>query len=51
MGRLLHYMSVTGEQLAFHDDIDNSEPVEFLAQAVSEDEIKSFLIEKATDIF
>lgn len=39
------------EQLAFHNDIDYSEPVEFLAPPVSEDEIKDFLIDKATDIW
>jgi hypothetical protein len=38
------------EQLAFHKDIDYSEPVEFLTAAPSEAEIKQFLIEKATDI-
>jgi hypothetical protein len=39
------------EQLAFHDDIDYSEPVEFLVPPVHDDEIKNFLIDKATDIF
>lgn len=39
------------EQLAFHKDIDYSELVEFLVQPIDEDEIKSFLIDKATDIF
>lgn len=39
------------EQLTFHDDIDYSEPVEFLGQQVPEDEIKDFLIDKATDIW
>ena len=41
------------EQLAFHDDIDYSEPVEFMVQPVpeDEDEIKNFLIDKATDLF
>ncbi len=39
------------QQLAFHQDIDYSEPVEFLIPAVPDNEIKSFLIDKATDIF
>ena len=39
------------EQLAFHKDIDYSEPVEFLVQPVPGDEIKNFLIDKATDIW
>jgi len=39
------------QQLAFHKDIDYSEAVEFLVPPVSEEEIKSFLIDKATDIF
>jgi len=39
------------EQLSFHKDIDYSEPVEFLVQPVPDDEIKAFLIDKATDIF
>lgn len=39
------------QQLAFHKDIDYSEAVEFLVPPVSDDEIKSFLIDKATDIF
>jgi len=38
------------EQLAFHKDIDYSEPVEYLVPAVSEEEIKSFLIDKALEI-
>lgn len=38
------------EQLAFHKDIDYSEPVEFLAPAPSNKEIKQFLIDKAIDI-
>ena len=38
------------EQLAFHKDIDYSEPVEFLGQAPSETEIKQFLIDRAIDI-
>lgn len=39
------------QQLAFHKDIDYSEAVEFLIPPVSDEEIKSFLIDKATDIF
>lgn len=39
------------EQLAFHKDIDYTEPVEFLVQPVPDDEIKAFLIDKATDIW
>lgn len=38
------------EQLAFHKDIDHSEPIEYLIPALSEDEIKKFLIDQATDI-
>lgn len=38
------------EQLAFHKDIDYSEPVEYMVPAVSEEEIKSFLIDKAIEI-
>lgn len=38
------------EQLAFHKDIDYSEPIEYLTTPVSEVEIKNFLIEKAIDI-
>jgi len=39
------------QQLAFHKDIDYSEPVEYLVQPIPDDQIKSFLIDKATDIF
>ena len=39
------------QQLAFHKDIDYTEPVEFIITAVPEDEIKEFLIDKATDLF
>lgn len=39
------------EQLSFHKDIDYSETVEFLVPPVPDDEIKAFLIDKATDIF
>jgi hypothetical protein len=38
-------------QLSYFDDIDYSEPVEFIGPAVSEGEIKEFLIEKAIDLF
>lgn len=38
-------------QLSYFDDMDYSEPVEYLVQPVPSDEIKSFLIDKATDIF
>ena len=38
------------EQLAFHKDIDHSEPIDYIVPAVSEDEIKQFLIDQATDI-
>ena len=38
------------EQLSFHKDIDHSEPIEYLIPAVPDDEIKEFLIDKATDI-
>jgi hypothetical protein len=37
------------EQLAYHNDIDFSEPVEFLIPPVSEKKIKEFLTEKAID--
>jgi len=39
------------EQLSFHKDIDYTEPVEFLIAPISDDEIKNFLIDKATDLF
>ncbi len=38
------------EQLAFHKDIDYSEPLDFLTPAPSDAEIKQFLIDKAIDI-
>jgi hypothetical protein len=38
------------QQLAFHSDINYSEPIEFLVPAPSENEIKQFLIDKALDI-
>ncbi len=39
------------EQLAFHKDIDYTEPITFIVQPVSDDEIKNFLVEKAIDLF
>ena len=39
------------QQLAFHQDIDYSEPVEFLVPAISETVIKEFLLDKATELF
>ncbi len=39
------------QQLAFHKDIDYTEPVEFIITAVPDDEIREFLIDKATDLF
>ncbi len=39
------------QQLAFHKDIDYTEPVEFITTTVPDDEIKAFLIDKATDLF
>jgi hypothetical protein len=38
------------EQIAFHKDIDYSEPVEYLVPEPSGPEIKQFLIDKAIDI-
>ncbi|MDP2338416.1 MAG: nucleotidyl transferase AbiEii/AbiGii toxin family protein [Bacteroidota bacterium] len=38
-------------QLSYFDDIDYSEPVEYLVLAVPDEEIRSFLTDKATDIF
>lgn len=38
------------QQLAFHADINYSEPIEFLVPTPSEDEVKQFLIEKAIEI-
>jgi hypothetical protein len=37
-------------QISYFNDIDYSEPVEFLVQPVPDDEIKNFLMDKATDI-
>lgn len=39
------------EQLAFHKDIDYSEPIEYLGTPVPENEIREFLVEKAIDLF
>ena len=39
------------QQLAFHKDIDYSEPVEYLVDPVDDEEIKSFLLNVATQIF
>ena len=39
------------EQLAFHKDIDYTEPIEYLIQPVPDEEIRSFLLDKATDIW
>lgn len=39
------------EQLAFHHDIDYTEPVEYLVASIPDEEIKNFLIDKATDLF
>jgi hypothetical protein len=38
-------------QLSYFEDIDNTETVEFIVPAVTDDEIKEFLIDKATDLF
>jgi len=38
------------EQLAFHKDINYSEPVEYVVDPPSEDQIRSFLIDKAIDL-
>jgi len=38
-------------QLSYFNDIDYTEAVEFLGPPVPDEEIKSFLIDKATDIF
>jgi len=38
------------EQLAFHKDIDYSEPVEYIGEEIPEDVIKQFLIDKAIDL-
>jgi hypothetical protein len=38
------------QQLAFHADIDYSEPVEYLVSVISDNEIRQFLIDKALEI-
>lgn len=38
------------QQLAFHKDIDFTEPVEFLGEQIPDSTIKEFLIEKAIDL-
>lgn len=38
-------------QLCYFEDIDYTEPVEFLVAPITDDEIKNFLINKATDLF
>jgi hypothetical protein len=38
------------EQLSFHKDINYSEPVEYVVDPPSEDQIRSFLIDKAIDL-
>ena len=38
-------------QLGYFEDIDFSEPVEFMGTAIPENEIREFLIEKATDFW
>ena len=37
------------QQLAYHNDIDFSEPIEYIGEPIPEDTIKEFLIEKAID--
>jgi hypothetical protein len=39
------------EQLSFHQDIDYSEPLEYMVTPVSDMEIKNLLIDKATNLF
>jgi len=39
------------EQLAFHKDIDYSEPIEYLGTPIPENEIREFLVEKAIDLY
>ena len=38
-------------QLSYFEDIDYSEPVEFIVPAVADKEVKDFLTDKATDLF
>jgi hypothetical protein len=37
------------QQLAYHNDIDFSEPIEYIGEPIPEETIKEFLIEKAID--
>ena len=39
------------EQLAFHKDIDFSEPIEYVGTPIPENEIKDLLTEKAIDLY
>jgi hypothetical protein len=39
------------QQLAFHKDIDYTESIDYLVQPVSDDVIKSFLVDTSTNIF
>ena len=39
------------QQLAFHKDIDYTERIDYLVQPVSDEEIKSFLVDTSTNIF
>jgi hypothetical protein len=39
------------QQLAFHKDIDYTESVELITNAAPDEEMKEFLIDKATDLF
>ncbi len=39
------------EQLSYFDDIDYSEEVEYIGKEVSEEEIKSFLVDAAVEKF
>ena len=38
-------------QLSYFEDIDHTEPVEFIVTTVPDDEIKEFLIDKATALY
>ena len=38
------------EQISYHADINYSEPVEYLVQIPSDEEIRQFLIDKALEI-
>ncbi len=39
------------EQLAFHKDIDHTEPVEYVGPSVDDETVKNYLIDKSTEIF